>query len=197
VLLTVRQEDRMNGSDPTATEQARIFCLVAHERAEELLDPLREHFAGEPQVAVLVERRSRAGKRLTPPPPAEPHQRRAPVAERDPVRAVPAELEPEHVRIVQPLETVRRVHEATDLHELVERSIATEPDAVSELWWRIGERVMARLRLQVGPFVAEGAMSRLMGRILDELPDYDPQREPLSHWLDAVVDRYAIDYHVT
>jgi hypothetical protein len=159
VFLTVCQEDRMNASDPTATEQARIFCLVAHERADQLLDPLRRHFAGEAQMAVLVERRSRAGKRFTPPP--------------------------------------ARVHEATDLHELVERSIATEPDAVSELWWRIGERVMARLRLQVGPFVAERAMSRLMGRILDELPDYDPQRELLSHWLDAVVDRYAIDYHVT
>ena len=184
----------MERSDPTAIEQARIFCLVAQERAHELLAPLREHFAGEPQVAVLVERRRHGHARLMA---AEPVQRRAPVAERDPGRAVPSELDPGHLRLVQPLEPVRRVHETTDIHELVERSIATEPEAVSELWWRIGERVMARLRLQVGPFAAERATSRLMGRILDELPQYDAQREPLSHWLDAVVDRFAIDYHVT
>lgn len=182
----------MERSDPTAIEQARIFCLVAQERADELLGPLREHFAGEPQVAVLVERRHGRSARLA----TDPVQRRAPVAERDPGRAVPSQLHPGHLRLVQPLEPVRRVHETTDIGELVERSIATEPDAVSELWWRIGERVMARLRQQVGPFAAERATSRLMGRILDELPGYDAQREPLSHWLDAVVDRYAIDYHV-
>src|SRR5829696_1023252 len=171
----------MERTDPTAIEQARIFCLVAQERADELLGPLREHFAGEPQVAVLVERRH-GRARL----PADPVQRRAPVAERDPGRAVPSNLEPGQLRLVQPLEPVRRVHETTDIDELVDRSIATEPDAVSELWWRIGERVMARLRLQVGPFAAECATSRLMGRILDDLPEYDAQREPLSHWLDGV-----------
>jgi hypothetical protein len=171
---------------------ARIFCLVAPERADALLDPLTEHFAGEPEVAVIVERRGRS--RFAPPEPP-PVQRRAPVAERDPARAVPPELRPEtpHLRLVQPMETVRRVHETTSLDELVRRSIGTEPEAVSELWWRIGDRVLTRLRLRAGPYVADRSTSRLLGRILDELPGYDPHRQPLAEWLDAVVDRFAID----
>ena len=171
---------------------ARIFCLVAPERAAALLDPLKQHFAGEPEVAVLVERRGRG--RVAPPQPAAV-QRRAPVAERDPARAVPPELRREapHLRLVQPMEPVRRVHETTGLDELIRRSLDTEADAVSELWWRIGDRVMTRLRLRAGPYVADRSTSRLLGRILDELPGYEPERRPLAEWLDAVVDRFAID----
>jgi hypothetical protein len=33
----------------------------------------------------------------------------------------------------------------------------------------------------------------LLGRILDELAGYRAEQEPLTAWLDAVVDRYAED----
>jgi hypothetical protein len=166
---------------------------VAPERAAELLDPLRAHFAGEPEVAVLVERRAEAG---APPPSAQ--QRRAPVAERDPARNVPPELRraAAHVRLLQPMTPVRRVHETTGIRELVRCGIEGDADAVSELWWRVGERVRTRLRLQVGPYAAESLVPQVLGRILDELPDYDPARTPLAPWLDQVVDRYAIDHGV-
>ena len=79
------------------------------------------------------------------------------------------------------------------LGELIDRSVAGEPEAVSELWWRVSERVLARLRLAIGVFAAERATSQLLGRMLDELPGYDPEREPLSTWLDVVVDRFCAE----
>jgi hypothetical protein len=79
------------------------------------------------------------------------------------------------------------------LAELIERSVAGDPEAVSELWWRISERVLARLRLAIGVFAAERATSEVLGRVLDELPGYDAARQPLSAWLDRVVDRYCAE----
>lgn len=170
--------------------EPRLVYVVDAERAE-LAEPLRAHFAGQPEVAVVVERRARreAGTQ-------QRERHRAPVAERDAARAVPPEMRREatYVRLVQPMQSVARVHETTGIHELVRRSVAAEPAAVSELWWRIGERVRTRLRLKVGAYVVEGLTSQVLGRILDELPGYDPARAPLESWLDQVVDAYAIDF---
>jgi hypothetical protein len=62
---------------------------------------------------------------------------------------------------------------------------------VSELWWRLSARALARLRRRLGAAADEEDTSRLLGRILDELPGHDPAR-PLEPWLDGVVDRYAV-----
>ena len=80
-----------------------------------------------------------------------------------------------------------------EIGELIERSIAGEAEAVSELWWRISERVLARLRLAIGVFAAERATSQLLGRVLDELPGYDAAQQPLTTWLDRVVDRFCAE----
>jgi hypothetical protein len=179
---------------PLDRERARLICLVAAERADVLLLPLREHFAAEPLVAVLVERRTLNGD-PRPLDPAGHTHRRAPVAERDPVRALPSELrhEAHHLRLIQRMEPLRRTHEDTQTEALVGKSLAMEPEAVSELWWRVSERVLARLGLRLGHLGAEGSTREVLGRILDELPDYEPEHEPLTAWLDAVVDRYAQD----
>lgn len=168
-------------------QRARVFYLVAAERADALLAPLREHFAGEPGLAVLVERRTPGG--------ADHGRSRAPVAERDAARALPPQLRGEapHLRLVQPLAPVGRTYENAGLDELVQRAVAGDPEAVSELWWRVSERVLARLRLAIGVFAAERATSQVLGRLLDELPAYDPARQPLSEWLDVVVDRYCAE----
>ena len=81
----------------------------------------------------------------------------------------------------------------TDLTELIDKSIAAEPEAVSELWWHVSEQVLARLRLAIGVFAAERATGQVRRRVLAELPAYDPQRQPLSSWLDVVVDRYCAE----
>lgn len=171
-------------------QHAQVFWLVAADKADSLVPPLREHFAGEPQVEVLVERRSAGGPQRQ-----EPVRPRAPIAERDPARALPPELQPEarHLRLVQPMEPVRRTYEDAGVTDLIERSVAGDPEAVSELWWRVSGRVLARLRLAIGHFAAERETSQVLGRVLDELPGYDPDRQPLSHWLDVVVDRYCAE----
>jgi hypothetical protein len=172
-----------------------LFCLVAAERADVLLPPLREHFADEPLVAVVVERRRPGGTRRVLEPAGEIH-RRAPTAERDPVRALPPELrhEARHLRLVQQLEPLRRTYEDADIADLVGKCLTIDPEAVSELWWRVSERALARLRLRLGPLTADDAARDLLGRILDELPGYQDEREPLTAWLDSVVDRYAEDH---
>ncbi len=177
------------------TERPRLFCLVAAERADTLLPPLREHFAHEPLVAVVVERRRPGGPRRLLDPAGEIH-RRAPTAERDPVRALPPELrhQARHLRLVQRLEPLRRTYEDTDMADLVGKCLAIDPEAVSELWWRVSERALARLRLRLGQLTADDAARDLLGRILDELSGYQAEREPLTAWLDAVVDRYAEDH---
>ncbi len=181
-------------ADPARHEQVpRLFCVVAPGRADALVAPLREHFEQESQVTVLVERRTSRGGELPGDLLAGRARLRAPVAQRDPVRALPPELHSEvpHLQLVQRMEPVRRSLEDTAMSEVVERCLAGEPEAVSELWWRVSPRVLARLRLRIGDFAAERATSQIVGRVLDELPGHDPERAPLPLWLDAVVDRYS------
>ena len=176
---------------PEDEQRARFLCLVTAERADVLLEPLRGHFAADSLVDVMVERRTPDRH-----PQLAPRGRaRAPVAERDPIRALPPELRPEarHLRLVQRMEPVRRTHEDTETADLVGKTLAAEPDATSELWWRVAERAQARLRLRLGAYAADGATSQVLGRVLDELPGYDPGCEPLTRWLDTVVDRYAAE----
>jgi hypothetical protein len=174
--------------------RARLVYLIDPGWGDALLPALRDHFAREPQVAVLVERRGEAAAA----PPADPTHRvhRAPVAERDAARSLPPELRlgAGHLRLVQPLAPVGRAHEDTDLRELVARTLALEPAAAAELWWRIAPRVLARLELGLGTVPGGSSARVLLGRILDELPGYDPAHERLTVWLDRLVDRYARAY---
>jgi hypothetical protein len=175
-------------------QRAFIFCLVSRERADALLQPLREHFSGDPRVAVLVERRARGG-RGRPATPAGGRDRRAPVVARDLVRTLSPELRGEirHLRFVQRLEAVRGTHQDTGTAELVEQIRAGDPEAVTELWWRFFERVRLRLRVRLGDAAAEAAAGETLGRILDELDGYDSRTQPLAAWLDGVVDRYGAE----
>jgi len=182
-------------SSPPDETLPRLFCVVAPDRADALMAPLREHFAREPRVAVLVDRRtSDGGTRPAGEPGCTPM--RAAVAERDPIRALPPELhlEADHLRLVQPLEPVRRTLEDSGMPEIVARSLRNEPEAVSELWWRVSPRVLARLELRLGELADERVASHVLGLVLDDLPTYEPERVPLTLWLDAVVDRFSEKY---
>jgi len=112
---------------------------------------------------------------------------------RNSLRALPPALHDEagHVRIVLRMEPVRRTHQNTATSDLVAEAKASDPEAVSELWWRFSERALTRLRLRLGP-LPDDATLELLGRVLDELDGYDPGQS-LTAWLDTVVDRYAED----
>jgi hypothetical protein len=172
-----------------------LFCLVPAGRADTLLAPLREHFADDPHVAVLVERRAPEAPRPAWIPGSEHPHRRAPAAERDVIRALPPQLrrQARHLRFVQRLEPVSERHQDTSTPDLVAAIRSGDPEAASELWWRTAERVSMRLRARLGETAAAAAERRVLGRILDELDDYDPHERPLAAWLDEVVDRYAAE----
>jgi len=50
-----------------------------------------------------------------------------------------------------------------------------------------------RLRARLGDAGAAPAERGVLGRILDELDDFDPEHQRFTTWLDQVVDRYASD----
>ncbi len=182
---------------PTIPDMGRrphMLCLIPPELADELLIPVCAAFADEPRVAVLVERRGRDADQHATDPTTERHAR-APVAEREYLRALPPELRSmaHRLRFVQRLEPVDRTHQDTDTRGLIDAIRAAEPQAASELWWRCAERVHWRLRLRLGEVTAATASQGVLGRILDELVEGDAEPEPLSAWLDGVVDRYAED----
>jgi hypothetical protein len=168
-----------------------LICLVPRERADALLDPLRAHFADDPRVAVLVERRAPGtGRRVDGDP---DHHRRALVVDRDLARALPPELQPEadQLEFVQRLEPVRSTYQDTATAEMVQHIHRGDGDAVSELWWRCSARVRDRLRGHTGQATGDDATGlRLLGRILDELDACQPAQGSLGAWLDRVVDGY-------
>ena len=56
----------------------------------------------------------------------------------------------------------------------------------------MSERVLTRLRAALGVFAAERATSEMLGRVLDELPGYEPEQS-LDGWLDRVVARFCAE----
>jgi hypothetical protein len=176
-----------DGRAPSSPAAARLFYLVDPHADSAILPTLQCHFEPERRVAVLVERRRGAVA-------ATPRRRRAPVAERDPARALPPELRhaARDLRLVQPMAPLGRAHEDSDLDLLVTRAVALDPEATSELWWRLAPRALARLAVHADG----GPTPALLGWILDELPGYDAARGPITRWLDAAVDRFAAAHRV-
>lgn len=169
-----------------------VFCLVAPERAGDLLAALAAHFAGDPAVTVLVDRRAPRARRTEAdlPPAAD---KRAPIVARGLLAELPPELRgaPGDVRFVQRLEPVDRKYADVDMAALLELSAAEDADAVSELLWRVQERVRVRLRRRVAPDDLDAAAVAVWGLVLDALAVRVPESTEVGHWLDAIVDRYA------
>jgi hypothetical protein len=177
-----------------ARPQPYLFCLIPPERADDLLEPLREHFADDPYLEVLVERRGSEAPGHGPM--GENNYRRAPVARRDLIESLPPELQDDadQLSFVQRMEPLGRRHQSTDTPALIEAIAEGDPEAASELWWRINGRVRERLLRRLGRR-SDGSVrgeEEALGFILDALDGYedDPERT-FSDWLDEVVDRYA------
>ena len=175
--------------------QPHIFCLIPPNRADELLAPLRRHYADDPALEVLVERRRGADtpRFLAP---NEPRHRRAPVAQRDLSDSLPDRYrdEADALRFEQRMQPLGGQHQGTSIDDLAAAVRAGDPDAASELWWRVNERVRMRLRARLGEVEGPRAEGKILGYILDEIAGYehDPDRA-FTAWLDEVVDRFAAD----
>jgi hypothetical protein len=175
-----------------------LYVLVPPELESEVLEPLREHFAPDEHVEVIVERR--AGERrmgiddrilrdLSMP----RSERRAQTVPRS-LPGLPPQLEPhaEALRVVQRLTPVRSGLEDLEMHEVVRRAQDGDPDAPTEIYWRTYERVHRRLSLRLAdPAAAEREVKPLYGGIFDRLGEFDPEQVSLESWLDRVVDDHA------
>lgn len=191
--------------------RADVYCLVPPDLADELLEPLREHFAGEPGVAVIVDRRVRrrrsgADRRalLLPAPESvekrERRDRRVSPDRRSP--ALPRKLtlpdvarpHAKRIRFSQRLPAVSRGGvDSLTLEELVEAIRAGHPEAPTEFYWRMFERAYSRLRSVLGRYARpDDHMAGTFGALLDRIDEWEPGGDrSFDDWFYAALDEHA------
>jgi hypothetical protein len=175
-----------------------VYLLIPPHLEDELLEPLRRHFADDEHVDVVVERRSserrpgiddRILRDL-----AKPQtERRAQTIPREMPELPPglAHHAPE-LRVIQRLAPVRATMAELDLLEVVALAQQDHPEAPTEIMWRTFERVSRRLAVHLkDPREADQAVKGTYGIILDRLRDFDPDVIPFDAWVDRVVDDHA------
>lgn len=160
-----------------------MYCVVPPDLADELLVPLRAHFADQgvkvieerrdPRKAVSLEIRRQRAMHL----PRALHDLPAPLARHD-----------ERLRLVQRMPSPGLVWADTALLEVVAAVQDGDGVAASELVWRISARVADRLVFHRGQR-GTNLLEQALGRILDELHDFDGHEETeFLLWVDDVVD---------
>lgn len=201
---------------PTS-EQARhravLYCIVPPDLAGELHDPLREHFAADPRVEVIVEQRWRdrrrtADRRTQAAPMSEELRRvRAPAGRRaDERRAPTIDVEPPQLpRRVRPyadrLVFVERIEPSTqqledaDTARLVAWIQSGETEAFADLYLRYFDRVYAYLRVALSdPHAAEDVTQHVFANVLEALPRYERRGDvPFRGWLFRLVRNAALE----
>jgi hypothetical protein len=175
-----------------------LYLLVPAALESEVLEPLREHFAGDDDVEVIVERRSgerRLGidDRILRQYSAAQSERRAQIVPRSLPPLPPAmQAHAGRLRVVQRLTPVRSGLEDVEMQEVIRRAQEGDPDAPTEVYWRTYERVHRRLAAHLpDPAVADREIKPLYGAIFDRLGEFDPGVTSLEVWLDQVVDDHA------
>ena len=176
----------------TAGTRRVLYCVIPSDLADELHDPLREFFRGDPDVSVVVdwrvrerrqqERRVGAGE-----PPGEERRRiRSETGRRvSDRRAMPLEtdhppLPPLAERHIGRLSFVERLEPRTqhaediDSARLVIRAQSGDPTAFSKLYLRYFDRLYSYLRVAVrDPYEAEDIAQEAFLAMLRALPEYD------------------------
>jgi GrpB-like predicted nucleotidyltransferase (UPF0157 family) len=179
-----------------------IYCIVPEPLAEGLVGDLRAHFAPDDRVQVLVDRRKRERRAsarggLPSRSAAEENEdrrsgsdRRRPVLPRLLDSMPPALAErAEGVRFVQRMLPVSGGLTGLDVPDVVARVREGDPEAPTELYWRIYERVHSRLCVLLGvPEQADQAAPVAFGRILDALEDPANAAAPFDALLYDAVD---------
>ena len=174
---------------PPAEEQIHlaVYCLVPAARAHELLTPLRAHYRSDPDVEVIVDRRSDEE-------PRPGSDRRRPVVPRELTGALPSELaaQAEHLRWEQRLRPVRRRLQDASLDALLNLIADGDDDAHSEVYWRYAIRVRARLARRVtDPGALDAAMRQTFGRVFDRVARVNPGSRSFDDYVADVADAVA------
>ena len=143
--------------------RAMTYCLVP-QGLEDLVAPLREHFAARDDVTVLVDRR-------------RTHQptgrdRRRPAVPRQLAHQLPPDLAShlDELGWEQRLRPVRRRLEGAELATLIGLVAGGDDDAQAELLWRYGMRVRTRLvSLRLEDHEVDAALQVTFGRLFDRI----------------------------
>ena len=200
-------------------EEARpslILLLIPEDLSDELLEPLREHYAGDPLVRPIVEgrrqqRRSGIDRRMLRMPVdddfreqgdrRERPDRRAPLLPRDLSAALPPEFAEysDQLRWAQRLDPVSPHHAALPTQALVEAIAAGHHSLATELYWRSYERIYQRLRIHMDALTADAHTKAAFGNLLDRLGEFDPAdfsdrprtSTPFDMFLEETIDAFA------
>ena len=194
-------------------EQGRAvtYCVVPRDLAAKLHEPLRRHFADDPSVAVVVERRAR-DRRLR----SERREEGAQAAaERRRIKgaggrragerraaqvivdalALPrkARAHLDEIVFFERIEPTAQRMEDLDTAHLVAEFQAGEPEAYSGLYMRYFDRVYAYLKVVYqDAHEAEDATQQVFMKVLEALPRYERRKQPFRAWLFIIVRNYAI-----
>lgn len=204
----------MGGTDQERSGRSILYCVVPRDLVK-LHDTLRRHYARDPAVEVVVERRSAdrrgEGERRS----AE--SRRA-SAERRRIRAhsgrriadrrvpsasveappLPRRARPYAARIVFVERVLPSTQHAEDVDtaRLVTRFQAGDPEIFGELYVRYFDRVYAYLVVALGnPHEAEDATQQVFMKLLEALPRYEFTGTPFRAWMFVIVRNLALKLH--
>jgi hypothetical protein len=188
-------------SAPAVWRAPRLYLLVPPDLAGRLHEPLRDFYAAESTVEVIVDRRSserrehedRRVEGSSEAPPVERRRitrrlgsRRAPQV----VRAAPVELPrkawpyADRLTFVQRMKPIHRTGEQVEALALLARASKGETDAYGEVYRLFYDRVFAGLRTLVNDTrAAEDLTHRTFSRAFDEISSYRAASLTFEEWL--------------
>lgn len=185
-----------------------IYCLVPERLKEELLGDLRAHYASDDRVHVIVDRRlgerrkSARGGLPSRSAAEDSEDRRSGRDRRRPVLprwfdALPPALaaRAEGVRFVQRMLPVSGSLTGAGVEEIVAAVRAENPEAPTELYWRVYERIHSRLCVLLGnPEAADKAAPTAFGRVLDAIEADTEGRRSFDTLLYEALDAAFADH---
>jgi RNA polymerase sigma-70 factor (ECF subfamily) len=196
-----------------AGDKAVIYCVVPSGLARHLHQRLRDYFAHNPAVRLVVERRAserRAAdsRRSSDVQVADELERRRVRAQRgrrveerrgvlvtaEPLPLPPdLQLERERIRFFERVERSTLAREDADTARLIGRIQAGEEELYSEVYLRYFDRVYTYLRIALQDAAeAEDATQDVFIRVLRAIPRYERREVPFRAWLFRIVRNCAI-----
>lgn len=199
-----------------AAKRPIVYCLIPRELAEKLHDPLREHFADDPNLEVVVERRGddrrsgadRRGIASKSPNGGERRKVGGHAGRRFGERRVPLTpvVEPpelprrarryaNRINFVQQIEPPGLKAEDADTARVIAQVQAGDRRAFAIVYTRYFERVYAYLRVAVRDRnEAEDLAQEAFARALEGLSKYKLREQPFRAWLFRIVRNLTLDY---